>query len=674
MAGFSVATVFALTFVFDAPAVAARVPLVSSLLASPGITQVATGAGSLSCALFGGGTVSCWGTSLNDGLPGSIESGTPVEVAGLSDVTKIALGGDGGCALLNAGTVSCWGANSYGQLGNGSTQNSSTPVSVTGLTGVTQVSAGNDHVCALLNIGTVECWGDNALGQLGNGSTLSSWLPVVVTGLTGVTQISAYDSHTCALLSAGTVECWGDNTYGQLGVSGAVASETPVAVPNLSGVTQLGTGAGANYTCALLSSAKLDCWGDNGSGQLGNGNENNSSIPATVEGLSGVGSLGGVAQVALGSSQSCVLLLTGTADCWGYNFLGALGNGFMSSNVPIPVIGPTGITQITSGGDGQSCVILTGATVDCWGNDYWSEAGNGVSGPGSSSPEPVTFPANEPTNVTAVAQPGGAVISWTPPQNYGSATITSYVASDGSGHSCTYFVASPETDTCTVAFLANGSSYSFSVTAVNAVGPSIASLAAPSVTPATVPDAPSNVTVTNATASTTSGSMAVSWNSPDTDGGSPITSYTATDGNGHSCTYVVASPETDTCTVNNLAVGTSYSFSVTAINSAGTSSSSAISNSVVALPPLPTSVTISFARTGKTLSAASMTSLKALCAKLVAGAQVVVTGYARGNTALARARALAVKNFMVERVAIHVTTKTDTQVTKNWAVVAATKQ
>jgi len=396
-----------------------------------------------------------------------------------------------------------------------------------------------------------------------------------------------------------------------------------------------------------------------------------------------------------------------------------------------------------------------------------------VSGPGSSSPEPVTFPANEPMNVTAVAQPGEAVVSWTPPQNYGSVTITSYVASDGSGQSCTYIVATPETDTCTVAFLTNGDSYSFSVTAVNAVGSSIASLAAPSVTPATVPDAPTNVTVTNVTASVSNGLLDVAWNPPDTNGGSPITSYTATDSNGHNCTYVVSSPETDTCTVSNLTLGASYSFSVTAVNSVGTSaasspsssatpatvpnaptgvtatnattstsngairiswspptldggspitsytasssnggscsytvsspeadnctvsdlqvgtsysftvtgtnalgtsSSSDASNSVAALPPLPSGVTVSFARGSKTLNTTSIKSLHALCAKLVSGALVVVTGYAKSNAALARSRALAVKNLMVGRVAIHVTIKTNTQVARNSAVITATKQ
>jgi len=86
-------------------------------------------------------------------------------------------------AIKTDGTVKCWVANSNGQLGNGTTNNSRTPVSVSGISTATQISAGQDYTCALLSGGAVKCWGGNWNGQLGGGWPAYRSTPVSVIGI-----------------------------------------------------------------------------------------------------------------------------------------------------------------------------------------------------------------------------------------------------------------------------------------------------------------------------------------------------------------------------------------------------------------------------------------------------------------------------------------------------------
>jgi alpha-tubulin suppressor-like RCC1 family protein len=218
-------------------------------------------------------------------------SAAPVEVTGITDPSQVSAGGNQTCALLSSGHIDCWGSNQFGGLGDGSAIGpeecgpyripcSAAPVEVTGITDATEVSGGGGQTCALLSTGHIDCWGRNGYGQLGDGSTEDSDAPVEVSGISEATQVSAGGDFTCALLSTGDVECWGDGEFGELGNGATSRSDTPVDTAGITEATQVS--AGGDQACVLLPTGQLDCWGANYDGQLGNGSTEGSDVPVEV--------------------------------------------------------------------------------------------------------------------------------------------------------------------------------------------------------------------------------------------------------------------------------------------------------------------------------------------------------------------------------------------------------
>lgn len=186
-----------------------------------------------------------------------------------------------------------------------------------------------------------------------------------------------------------------------------------------------------------------------------------------------------------------------------------------------------------------------------------------------------------PSGATATAGNASAHVSWTAPGDGGS-PITSYTVTpyEGSAAQTPKVISgSPPATSTTITGLTNGVSYTFTVTATNAVGTGPPSPASDAVTPAapTAPAAPSGVAATAGNASAT-----VTWTAPG-NGGSPITSYTVTASLGgaiQSTTTVTGSPPATTTTVGGLANGSSYTFTVSATNAVGTGPPSAPSPAV----------------------------------------------------------------------------------------------
>ncbi len=360
----------------------ARAQDVGSTLLGETVTQVAAG-GNHSCALTTAGAVHCWGSNGNGQLGdgSTTHRTTPVAVSGLgSGVAAIAAGDSHTCALTTAGAVHCWGNNSYGQLGDGSTTPRTTPVAVSGLdSGVAAIAVGGTHSCALTTAGAVRCWGKNLDGQLGDDSTTRRTTPVDVKGVGGsgtlsdVAAITAGASHSCARTTTGAVQCWGDNYYGQLGDGSTTQRTTPVAVSGLgSGVAAIA--AGRHHSCALTTAGAVQCWGNNNSGQLGDGSTMGRSTPVAVSGLDS-----GVAAITAGSQHSCARTTAGAVRCWGSNFNGQLGNGTTTdSTTPVAVSGlDSGVAAIAAGHNVHTCALTTAGAVRCWGWNVYGQLGDG---------------------------------------------------------------------------------------------------------------------------------------------------------------------------------------------------------------------------------------------------------------------------------------------------------
>ncbi|MCB0389959.1 MAG: hypothetical protein KDD58_01655 [Bdellovibrionales bacterium] len=243
----------------------------------------------------------------------------------LTNVTSISLGGYYGCAVTTAGAAVCWGYNGYGNLGDGSYITRLNAVQVSGLTtNVTKVEASFSHACAIVD-GGVKCWGSNGSGQLGDAEACGVYCntPQDVSGLTsgsGVIDLALGYDFSCALLDTGAVHCWGHNFQKVVDASG-----TNRNVPTATAMTTaVDIEAGSNNVCAITDSDSVECWGDVSSGTLGDGGSTIVDSHTPVE-VYGMGS--GVTALGINMGLTACAIKTGNLLCWGLGSHGNLGNG-----------------------------------------------------------------------------------------------------------------------------------------------------------------------------------------------------------------------------------------------------------------------------------------------------------------------------------------------------------
>lgn len=299
------------------------------------VAELAAGADHL-CARFLDGGVSCLGSPVPLGATppastaydGGLRPISPVP----GHVSALASSGWGTCALTDAADVYCWGA---APLTGG--VNSEVPVRVQGLPpAVRALSASLNDVCALTTAGALWCWGfTGQVEALGFGTPPDGgdWFfePREVWGLdAGLASVALEDDHACGVTFDGGVLCWGRNGCGQLG-NGQQGSSSftqgPQRVPL--GLAASSVTVRPSSSCALLDDGTVRCWGCSqpGDGTLGG--------PAIV-----TPALGRIRELQASpfATHTCAASDAGAVWCWGNNLDGQLGRatGALTNQNPTP--------------------------------------------------------------------------------------------------------------------------------------------------------------------------------------------------------------------------------------------------------------------------------------------------------------------------------------------------
>jgi len=154
-------------------------------------------------------------------------------------------------------------------------------------------------------------------------------------------SVTAGTTHTCGV-TATAAYCWGDNGYGQLGTGNEHPSAVPVAVAG--GKTFASVSAGDGFTCGVTTSGEGYCWGRSVYTQSHGGRPPRIDTPAPVSGTLHF------VQVSAGANHACGVTTDRAVYCWGANALGQLGASRLGSWAPVPLQLGHRLVAVSAGG------------------------------------------------------------------------------------------------------------------------------------------------------------------------------------------------------------------------------------------------------------------------------------------------------------------------------------
>ncbi len=339
-----------------------------------GTNWVAAAAGMAhSVALQSDGTVWSWGNNIYGSLGiGFAVEELPLQQYGTNTNWRMAAAGkDFSVALDSSARLWAWGRNAEGQLGIGSTRGRYFPENISQGSRWRAVSCGDAHVLAIAEDGSLWSWGSNSVGQLGDGTLVSRSSPVRIGSQRDWAMVAAGGKNSYALRQDGSL--WS--------VNGTSDNRRPVQLAP--GTRWKSISAGSAHALGILDSGHLYAWGDNQSGQIGDG-----TVSFVPRRMTRIGNATGWTAIDASRVTSMASDSAGGTYVWG------AGAGGLARSAGTPPYDPTrpmrikGVPPASSvlAGPG-SCILGNDGSLWGWGSLY---------GPSHVTDVPVRFAGDRP--------------------------------------------------------------------------------------------------------------------------------------------------------------------------------------------------------------------------------------------------------------------------------------
>ena len=360
------------------------------------------------CARSYEGMVKCWGynnygqlgiggtASVGDDLHEMGEYQAFTDLGSNLSAVDIDAGRFHACAAMASGEVRCWGYGSYYRLGQSNYNNIGDNPNEMGDNMYTlvppgsekfvEVSTSDDASCARTDAGNVHCWGEGNNYLVHPTTTGAQYYSASRTLPLSdkATKISLGQEHACALLQSHEVQCWGYNGYGEL-LQGNSTSNAPHQNDPL---LNLGDGVGArdivtgnHFSCAILTTEGIVCWGYGADYRTGRASTTNIGDHSSEIALIGDGLTTPYRRIAqphhmdLGpnSNGACIINEASQVECWGHNYI-AGGPNHHSAPWIIDIGGPA---RYVATGANSACAVGIDGAIHCWGQNTYGKLGLG---------------------------------------------------------------------------------------------------------------------------------------------------------------------------------------------------------------------------------------------------------------------------------------------------------
>ena len=328
---------------------------------------------SYTVAVSSDGSLWAWGQNsygqLGDGTTDSRSN--PVRIGSDNDWANVATGNEHTIATKTDGSLWAWGRNNRWQIGDGTTINRSSPVRIGSDNDWDVLVAGSDYNLAIKTDTSLWGWGYNGSSQLGNDSKSNSLIPIQIGTDTGWVSLAASNGNSLGIKADGSIWGWGNNINGQLGDGTTRAKPTPTRIGTDDDWAAIAKGNG--YTIALKIDGSLWAWGTNGSGQLGDGTTSSKTAPVRI----GTDN-DWVVVSTKGAGGTKALKKDGSMWAWGSNLGGTLGDGTTTNrNVPTQ-IGIDSIWVAVFPGYSHTIACRLDGSFWAWGSNSFGQFGDGT--------------------------------------------------------------------------------------------------------------------------------------------------------------------------------------------------------------------------------------------------------------------------------------------------------